>query len=672
MPTSLFPHAKLDWTISRLEGDLEKRPEDTEKRLELARCVASRGLLHGGGEVACNEALALARKVLQEDPTSVEALVVAGLSLLGMERTDAAFKYLAQALTIEEDRADLRLALGILERQQSELGGSVRHLESACRLAPEAWETHLFLGRALMDLARSRDLAGRLVERAQYHLVRALQLEPSPDQHPPVLRDLGVCCMLTGRYRDAERFFIRLREHDEHAGTARYYLGQVAYSLGKYNNAIQHFRQYLRDDPDSTEVIARMAMCWFQLGDLNRARESCNQALLVDPEHLEARYALGCTLLEEGDPSEAVRVFRETLKDHPGHMGTYVELVRTRRVAQETPWLMGALESEVGNFDRLPPGGEVDTRGLTRMRIQAVIDELKEVGPSVIPAVLAAVDRTQDEALRFQLWEAACGLVMSAVADAAATRLREPGRHYGLGLGLEALSAASAIPEPVLTSGLGLEEEDLKRAAVDRHGPASDVGGHRKNLDQERKRARAYQALLLLAVGVRRSTSGRNLLNEWASNADTDLAVAAWAGLSMYGEPVATAKLAAQAANKGATGSVDKLLSFVVPPTVDIRPRRVTDDATTCCSTCGRSTGDVDHLMAGSRAVICDRCVIRVGQHRRSLEASDDAVCDLCTRTPFEVRGLYGYNGVHICSECLDLSLGLLEREEVDRFLAAW
>jgi hypothetical protein len=27
---------------------------------------------------------------------------------------------------------------------------------------------------------------------------------------------------------------------------------------------------------------------------------------------------------------------------------------------------------------------------------------------------------------------------------------------------------------------------------------------------------------------------------------------------------------------------------------------------------------------------------------------------------------------VHICSECLDLSLGLLEREEVDRFLAAW
>jgi tetratricopeptide (TPR) repeat protein len=672
MASSLFPHAKLDWTISRLEKDLQARPEETSIRLELARCVVSKGMLHSGGEASCNEALSQARKVLQEDPTSVDALVISGLALLGMERTEAAFKYLAQALAVDEHGAQLHLALGMLERQQGDLGSAVRHLENACRSAPEAWETHLFLGRALMDLAGSRDLTGRLVERAQYHLVRALQLEPSPDQSPAVLKDIGTCCMLTGRYREAERFFIRLREHPEHAATARFYLGQVAYSLGKYNNAIQHFRQYMREEPDSTEVLARMAMCWFQLGDLNRARQACNQALLVDPEHLEARYALGCTILEEGDPSEAVRVFKETLRDHPSHMGTYVELVRTRRLSQEIPWLMGALEGEVGAFDRLPPGGDVDARDLTRQRIQAVLDELKEVGPSVIPAVLAAVDRTQDEALRFQLWEAACGLVMSAVADAAASRLRDPGKHFGLGLGLEALSAAAAIPEPVLSSGLTLSEEDLKRAAVDRHEAAADVGGHRKNLDHERKRARGYQALLLLAIGVRRSSAGKALLNEWASGGDSDLTTAAWAGLSMYGEPVATAKLAAHAASKGASSSVDGLLSYVVPPSANIQPRRVTDDASTRCSTCGRSSGDVDHLMAGSQAVVCDRCVIRVGQHRRTLQASDDAVCDLCCRTPFEVRGLYGYNGVHICSECLDLSLGLLEREEVDRFLSAW
>lgn len=672
MADALLPHAKLDWMISRLEADLERQPDDGVARLKLARCMLSKGLMHGGGEAACNQALSLARKLLQDDPTSVEALVVAGSALVGMERTEAGFKYLAQAMAADENRADLRLSLGLLERQRGDVGGGVRHLEAACRLAPKAWETHLFLGRALMELARTRDLPARLVERAQYHLVRALQLEPTPSQMAPVFRDVGVCCMLTGRYPEAERFFIRLRENEDYAHIARYHLGQVAYAMGKYNNAIQHFRQFLRDKPDDCHVLAKMAMAWFQLGDLSKARASCNQALLVDPEHLEARYALACTVLEEGDPNEAVRILRETLRDHPTHMGTYVELVRTRRLNQETGWLVGALETEVGAFDRLPMGGSVDGRGFTRRRIQAVLDELREVGPSMIPAVLGAVDRTQDEALRFQLWESACGLVMGAVADAAGSRLREPGRHYGLGLGLEALSAAQSIPEPVLTAGLAVAEEDLKRSAVDRHGPAADVGGHRKNLDTERKRARGHQALLLLAIGVRRSTAGKALLMDWASNADADLAVAAWTGLAMYGDPVATAKLAAHAASKGATASVEGLLKFVVPPATSMQPRRVSDDERTTCSTCGRTSGDVDHLMAGSNAVICDRCVIRVGQHRHTLNAQDDAVCDLCSRTPFEVRGLYGYNGVHVCSACLELSLGMLEREEVNRFLTTW
>ena len=76
--------------------------------------------------------------------------------------------------------------------------------------------------------------------------------------------------------------------------------------------------------------------------------------------------------------------------------------------------------------------------------------------------------------------------------------------------------------------------------------------------------------------------------------------------------------------------------------------------------------------MSGSDAVVCDRCVIQIGQHRKSLQADERSNCTLCSRTHFEARGVYSYNGIDICSECLDLSLGQLEREEVDRFLAAW
>ena len=670
--TTMFPHQKLDWSIGRLEESLRKNPEDPAARLELARAVLSRGLFHGGGERECNHALSHARRVLQDDPASVEALVIAGTALIGMERPEAATRYLDEALREDAERADLRLALGTRERARGDLAAAVKQLETSCRLAPEAWETHLFLGRALAEVARQRGNPRRLVERSQYHLVRALQLDPPPDLAHSLFKDLGISCLLTGRYREAEKFFVRLRADDRYAAIARYYLGQVAYELGKYNNAIQHFRQYMRDRPEDPKVQARMAMAWFQLGEYSRAREACHQALLLDPLNLTARHALGCTLLEEGDPNEAIRVFRETLKEHPEHMPSYIELARTRRLGGDASWLVSALEAEVSKYDQLPPGGELDARKLTRDRVRVVLDELRAVGPSTTGALIGAIERTQDEALRFQLWEASAAMALGAVADGAAARLRDPGRHFGTVLGAEAVAAAEALPDPVLIGGRGVEETDLKRAAVDRHDPATDVRVHRRNLDAERVAARAFQAQLLIAIGARRSSAGKELLRQWAEAADPELAVAAWTGLALYGEPEAVARLRERANERGAGRALERLLGHISPPSTRAQPRRVSDDEALRCSTCGRGPHDVTHMMAGSRAVICDQCVVRVGTHRRSMAAPDEATCDLCGATPFEARGIYQYNGVCICSGCLELSLGLLEREEVDRFLASW
>ncbi|MDP6933238.1 MAG: ClpX C4-type zinc finger protein, partial [Myxococcota bacterium] len=550
-------------------------------------------------------------------------------------------------------------------------GSAVRHLEDACRLAPESWETHRYLARALSALAREHGNPQRLVERSQFHIVRAHALDLPPGLLGELMKDLGVTCLLTGRLREAERVFIRLREHEEHAEVARYFLGQVAYQLGKYNNAVQHFRHYLRASPDDANVIARMSMAWFQAGDFARAREGCHQALMVDPGNVVVRHTLGCTLLEEGEPHEAVKVFRATLKDCPEHMVSYLELARTKRQLGNSAWLIEALRSEVGDHDRLPAGGELDARRITRSRIQIVLGELREVGPSMTHAVLGAIDRTQDEALRFQLWEAACALSMGAVADHVGSRLQSSGRNYAPSLGAETLAAAHAVPEPILRDGLKVEESDVKRAAVERHGPAEDVDGHRRNLALERNRVRAYQALLLLAVASRRSPAGRDLLRSWTSSVDPQLAVAAWAGLAMYGDPGAEQELKAGAARKGALRLVERLLRQVTPSVAESEPHTVTGEEV-CCSTCGRRTEQVVHLIAGGTAVICDQCMIHVGRHRVNMSAGDGALCDLCGRTQFDVHGLYSYNRVNVCSECLDMSLGMLERQEVDEFLATW
>ncbi|MCB9761894.1 MAG: tetratricopeptide repeat protein [Alphaproteobacteria bacterium] len=670
----MFPHKKLDWHTSRLEKQVQDQPDDPELRHELARAYLSRGLYHGGGEVWCNRALTQARKVLGDDPTHVGALITAGTALVGMGRPENGRRYLDEAMRADPERADLHLALGALARSEGDRGLAVRHLETACRLAPDAWEPHLYLGRALAELARARGASPRLVERSQFHLVHALQLGPTPDLTPPLLRDIGLSCLATGRYAEAEKFFIRLREHDRFRSTARFHLGMVAYHLGKYKNAIQHFRQHLQDRAEDPRVYARMAMAYLQLGEHGRAREACNQALLLDPGNRLARYTLGCTLLEEGNPNEAIRVFKEALQEHPDHMEVYLS------------W-PGCGAAGVGDHDGARPGPRrrgphlrppaprrragAPPRGHPGADPHPARPAQRRTGRVRCPSSSTPPARVQDEGVRFSIWEAACALANAAIADDVARALQEAGRTFGPELGARAVAAAAALPEPVLTRGLTLSEADIKRAAVDRHGPATDVTAHRQNVEQERQKARAHQALLLLAIAARRSGAGRRLLERWAQTADADLAAAAHAGLAMYGDPDAIRTLSARARRAGSHRRLEALLDSIVP-TGDVAPRPVSDQADVHCTACGRTAGQTDHLMAGTDAVICDVCVIEVSRNRRAHPAPDDARCAFCSKTQLESRGVYRFEGVDICASCLDLSLGLMEREQVDRFLAAW
>ena len=105
----MFPHDKLDWSLSRLERHLDRNADDASTRIEYATAALSRGWFHGGGEVWLNKSLTQSRRVLQHDPSNVHAMVLAGLALVGMERLDAAVRYLDEALRRDPERADLHL-----------------------------------------------------------------------------------------------------------------------------------------------------------------------------------------------------------------------------------------------------------------------------------------------------------------------------------------------------------------------------------------------------------------------------------------------------------------------------------------------------------------------------------------------------------------------------------
>ena len=82
--------------------------------------------------------------------------------------------------------------------------------------------------------------------------------------------------------------------------------------------------------------------------------------------------------------------------------------------------------------------------------------------------------------------------------------LRQPEDHYGPELGGKALMAQAAAPETVLFQGLVLDDAALRKATVDRHGPARCQTTSHQN-DYERDRP-GVSGTVALGDRVRRSS----------------------------------------------------------------------------------------------------------------------------------------------------------------------
>lgn len=731
-PMSLFPHHKLDWNVARLEKHVEDNPDDHGARTELAATWLSRAAFHGEGEPAFTRALGHARRVIQNVPSSAEAHGVAAGCLVGMDRLDAAQKHVEDALELDDERADVHYVAALWHRafvegphpkafvgQAGDDGAAgadhrqraIRELEAACRLAPDAWEPHALLATMLWErvgAAGGAKRATRLVERSQYHTTRALELGPPPAQAAPLLFHLGMTCLVAegDRIDAATKLFTRLLDDEVYRPRAQYHLGLVNYQVGRYKNAILYLRQHLEHlvatgaEAASAKVHSRIAMAHLKLGEVVKARESCNRALAIDPNEAGARWTLACALASEGRDDEAMRTFKGILTDNPENGPAFSELVRLRRQRADVGWLTAALRAEVKGFDRLPvtlqrAEGTLQPRATTRQRIAVLLSALYgDPGPVVagphpgrggaaspddaVVTVLDALDLTTDESVRFQLWEGTLDHLTAVRAEALTERLATPGRLFSAQAGREVLALARGLPEGLLVQALQIDEEDLRRAAVERHGPTSDVGAHRQAIDVERREARAWQALVLLAIASHDNRASRNLLVRWAAEADADLADAARAALVMLGDEESAEILSRRARARGAGNLVEAMRAQVVAPTlgsgrVTVRPASAGEDV--ACSTCGRRPSDVTHLMvggAGGSAALCSVCLAEIAMHRRELEVDDpDAVCALSGRGRFETAAMYQLRDVTVSREVVDHGLGLLEREAVDRYLGA-
>lgn len=683
----MFPHDKLDWTISRLR---ERRDAEgsTALRLALARACLSRSWFHGGKDDDLQAALNEARRVLREEPGLPDALVCASLALVLMDRPEVARRYLLDAESAGQTAALWHLTHGELHRRTGEAHRASADFAEAARLSADSWEPHLLLARVLLS-ALPEDAPRREVERVQFHLVRALSLGAAPEVTPDLLLALARLCLRSDNIADAQRLLDQLLNHPTQAIEARYLLGCVAARSGRHKKAILYFHQYLQEaKTESAEVWTRIGRAYLNLSEAQGAREACQRALAIAPGDVEARWLLGSALVIEGHPEDAVRTLRELLELAPDHTQAFAELVRMRVNEADLRWLRQALRSETAVYDRLPPvawrfeprsGREVpiDPRAATRKRIDALLRALGRIDPDVSLTVLSCLDLTTDEGLRFKLWDGVLDLLATARAASVSEELLKPGEAFSAELGRDVLTLASRLDETRLAQGLDVVDEDLRAAAVQRHPASNDVATLRRHIAHERQEARAWQALLLLALASHGTASARNLLVRWAADADPELSLAAQAGLALCGDADAVANTRKVALGR----QLDHLVTWARArderPTGVIPARLLTDRDDLVCATCGRRGGQVQHMAVGregpnGHVAICNVCTTAITERQTDLRSRDPSLaCALTGATLLDTKAIYVYQGIAVSADVVDLSVGHDEREAVASFLSA-
>lgn len=109
--------------------------------------------------------------------------------------------------------------------------------------------------------------------------------------------DAALALIKQGQYdRASKRFreFIKAHPKSPLASLAQYWVGESAYVVRNFKQALEGFNKVLQDYPDSPKVSAallKVGHTYYELADWGKARETLNQVIARHPNTPEARLA---------------------------------------------------------------------------------------------------------------------------------------------------------------------------------------------------------------------------------------------------------------------------------------------------------------------------------------------------------------------------------------------
>ena len=166
---------------------------------------------------------------------------------------------------------------------------------------------------------------------------------------PAALRDLSMAAQLDPA---------ATRAHDR--------LGDIAYQLERYDEAVEHYADFVRLDDQNPRVLYKLALVSERTGRVARAVPLLRQAIALDGRFAEAHYLLGLCLREQGRLEEARDILLRAIDLSPGFLQAREALATVHRALGNRRGELQQLDA-LAALDQDHPERHV-TRGLAYAR----------------------------------------------------------------------------------------------------------------------------------------------------------------------------------------------------------------------------------------------------------------------------------------------------------------
>lgn len=103
-------------------------------------------------------------------------------------------------------------------------------------------------------------------------------------------------------------------------------LGVALEKTGRTDEAIRHYREAIRLNPDFQEAHYNLGIALEKQGRMDEAMNCYREALRINPGNARTHYGIGSVLAKTGRIDEAVRHYREALRIDPGYARAHYNL----------------------------------------------------------------------------------------------------------------------------------------------------------------------------------------------------------------------------------------------------------------------------------------------------------------------------------------------------------